>query len=109
MTKLIGLTFHYEDGTTTKARADGITIVVGAVPGASKYQYINADECPVHGKWRAVPAGEKNGKTWSAFWSCDTPKDAPRCTNRPSKEWVETHPPERILPQENGDFDDLPF
>jgi hypothetical protein len=110
MKKAIGITVHYDDQTTLKVPVEGFQVVVGNVAGGSKYTYINADECPIHGPWRAVPAGEKNGKTWSAFWSCDVQKGDPRCTNRPSKEWVETHPPERVLPDTTAeDFDDLAF
>jgi hypothetical protein len=92
---------HYDDKSTETTKIPGDRLVLQVGGSQSKYTYINADECPVHGPWRAVPAGSKNGKTWDAFWSCDVARDDPRCTNRPSKEWVETHPAE--------DFDSLPF
>ena len=109
MKRVIGITVHYDDQTTLKVPADGLQVVIGSQGGGSKYTYINADECPIHGAWRAVPAGSKDGRSWGAFWSCDVAKGDPRCTNRPSKEWVETHPPERVLPEPEGEFDSLPF
>lgn len=102
---------HYDDKSTetTKIPGDRLILQVGG-NGGSKYNYINADECPVHGAWRAVPGGTtKAGAAYGPFWSCDTARDEPRCTNRPSKEWVETHPPGRALPSKAEDFDDLPF
>ena len=116
MSEIIGYTIvtHYADKSTqtTKmgaAQAAALASVAGR--GGSKYNYINADECPTHGAWRAVPGGvTKDGREYLAFWSCDTAKDEPRCVNRPGKEWVETHPPDRALPQTTSeDFDDLPF
>ena len=114
MSEVLGYTIvtHYADTTTqtTKLSAAQVTALVSvAGKPASKYTYINADECPLHGTWRAVPAGSKDGRSWGAFWSCDVAKGDPRCTNRPSKEWVETHPPERVLPEPEGEFDSLPF
>jgi hypothetical protein len=122
MKKAIGITVHYDDQTTLKVPVEGFQIVVGG-GGQSRYDYLNADECPVHGPWKAVPAGisKNSGKHYNAFWTCDTDRDEPRCTNKPAREWVETHPASGTAPDQaptpeppaaassSGEFDDLPF
>ena len=128
--KLLGWTAHYDDGTQEKFRAeDMITLIktlgLNGGGGGGKYTYLNADECPVHGPWRAVPAGtsKSTGKPYPAFWACDQEQGEERCTNKPSREWVETHPPDKAgndasqqaqeptaaPAQTASEFDDLPF
>ena len=131
MARTIGYSIiaHKDDGSTevvTKVPGERITLApAGAAPRGSKYEYINADECPEHGPWRAVPGGiSRAGKEYRAFWACDQPQGEERCKYKPSREWVETHPPERAAggadqadppepktpPKEKaGDFDNLPF
>jgi len=123
----VKLTWVNEDGTEefwTKVPVPVIaSVIAGGLTSAaatrqSKHNYLNADECPVHGPWRAVPSGvSKTGKPYPAFWACDQPQGEERCTNKPSHDWVETHPPERKDTDEPtgtptttaADFDDLPF
>jgi len=129
--KLLGWTAHYDDGTQEKFRAeDMITLIKtlglnGGGGGGGRYTYINADECPTHGPWRAVPAGtsKSTGKPYPAFWACDQEQGEERCTNKPSRDWVETHPPDRAdddfsqkaseptaaPAQSSSEFDDLPW
>lgn len=116
MSEVIGYTIvtHYADKSTqttkmSAAQAAALASVVGKP--ASKYTYINSDECPIHGPWRAVPGGTTaSGRDYPAFWSCDVAKGEERCRNKPSTEWVETHPPERVIPTTTAeDFDSLPF
>ncbi len=133
--KLVGVSLvkHYEDGSTepwqkvpaaavSALLAAGLT-VAQANQRQSRYTYLNADECPVHGPWKAIPSGtsKTTGRPYNAFWTCDTELGEERCTNKPSREWVETHPPERNdatqvapeptrAPTETAEqFDDLPF
>jgi hypothetical protein len=110
------ITTHYDDTSTSTMKmsveAAAALLSVTGRSGGSKYTYINADECPVHGPWRAVPGGTtKDGRDYGPFWGCDQEKGEPRCTNKPHKDWVETHPPERALPRrdDGAAFDDLPF
>jgi hypothetical protein len=116
MKKAIGITVHYDDQTTSKhAIADVILGLTSKGGGQSKYTYLNADDCPLHGAWKLVPAGsnQERGTSWDAFWACEERG----CTNKPSKDWVETHPPDRggstpPPPTEapsSDEFDDLPF
>ena len=85
MKTLLGMTLHYDDGTTQKVRVGALVDATGV----TKYTYINDDECPIHGPWMAMPAGTtRDGKPYKAFWTCDVEKGAPRCTNRPAQEWV---------------------
>jgi len=121
---------HREDGSTevlAKISPNTMAAAMAKIAGfggqRSKYNYINADACPTHGPWKAVPAGvSKAGKPYSAFWACDQEMGEERCTNKPSREWVETHPPERggngpsqqampepTGPSSAGEYDDLPF
>ena len=128
MTKVLGYSIieHHEDGTTVtinKVSAEKMMALVSEMGasrgGGSKYTYLNADECPVHGPWKAIQAGvsKSTGKEYDAFWTCDTDQGEPRCTNKPSKDWVETHPPHMAgnsvaKPEpasDPGEFDDLPF
>ena len=114
MSEVIGYTIvtHYADKstqTTKMSAAQAAALVSVAGSSKPKYQYINADECPTHGAWRSVPGGvsKNTGKPYNAFWTCDVPHGEPRCTYKPSDEWVETHPPAATPPQES--YDDLPF
>lgn len=105
----ISLTKHYEDGSTeawTKVPAPAVgailaaglaTAPVGNRGTGGRFNYINADECPTHGKWKAVPAGtsKNTGNPYPAFWACDQEMGEERCLNKPSREWVETHPPDK--------------
>ena len=121
---------HSDDNTTrviNKVSVNDMTALVsGLATGAARPQhtYLNADACPVHGPWRAVPAGisKGSGKSYPAFWACDQDQGEERCANKPSKAWVETHPAERNDPSQfeppeptaaptsqAGEFDDLPF
>lgn len=123
MTKVLGYSIveHHEDGTTVtinKVSADKMMALVsemGGRGGGSKYTYLNADDCPVHGPWKAIQAGvsKSTGKEYPAFWSCDTDRGEPRCTNKPSDDWVDTHPPhmagKSVAAPTAGEFDDLPF
>jgi len=136
VSKLIGISLikHFEDGTTenwTKVSAPAVGAILAAglatapVTRSGSNTYINADECPKHGPWRAVPASisAKTNKPYNAFWACDQDIGEERCTNKPHSEWVETHPagrggddasqlaPEPTAPPVNtaADFDDLPF
>ena len=100
--KLLGWTAHYDDGTQEKFRAEDLitlikTLGLNGGGGGGRYNYINADECPVHGPWRAVPAGisKNTGKPYPAFWACDQDQGEERCTNKPHRDWVETHPPDK--------------
>lgn len=135
----ISLTKHYDDGSTeawAKVPAPAVgailaaglaTAPVGGRGSGSKYNYLNADACPVHGPWKAVQAGvsKSTGRSYDAFWTCDTAQGEERCVNKPSREWVETHPPHMAsgggfdqapTPEPTGtpsssasDFDSLPF
>lgn len=119
---------HHDDGSTkviNKVSADTMTALLagGGIRGGNKNTYLNADECPVHGPWKAIPSGvsKNTGKPYPAFWTCDTEQGTPRCTNRPSNDWIETHPVEPPTPDQAptpepppaptdaGQFDDLPF
>jgi hypothetical protein len=106
---LIGITFHFDDGTVQKVP---MSAMMGGAKPDTGINWLNADECPIHGKWRALPGGvsKTTGKPYPAFWTCDV-KGELRCNNKPSKEWVETHPPERVLPRtySSEEFDSLPF
>jgi hypothetical protein len=86
MRTLLGMTLHFDDGTAQKVP---VSALVGEGGGA-RANFVNADE-------------------YDAFWGCDQPKGEPRCVNKPSREWVETHPPGRALPAPVDDFSDLPF
>lgn len=117
--KAIGITIHYDDSSIDKVAIDTVVNAIAARPaGRSNVNWLNADECPIHGPWKLVPAGhnEAKGTQWRAFYTCDTEQGAPRCTNKPAREWVETHPPEPppVSSSAGGgspsdDFDDLPF
>ena len=136
---------HFDDGsseqmakvnpaTVAAILAAGLAVMPTQQHQQSRYNYINADKCPVHGAWKSVPAGtsKNTGKPYPAFWACDQEMGEERCTNKPSREWVETHPPDRagndasqVAPGERQaapvyakdyvpetkaeDFDDLPF
>ena len=122
---------HHDDGSTkviNKVSANDMAALISGMGGARRggqYTYLNADACPEHGAWRAVPAGisKTTNKPYKAFWGCDQPAGEERCTNKPSREWVETHPADRsgndasqFAPNEppaaaasSSEFDDLPF
>lgn len=110
MSEIVGYTIvtHHADKTTqtTKLSAAQVAALASVAGRGSKTnEYVNSDECPDHGPWRAVPSGiSKDGREYPAFWSCDVEKGEPRCRYRPHKDWVETHPPER-----SSSFDDVPF
>jgi hypothetical protein len=93
---------HYDDKSTetTKIPGDRLILQVG------KHTYLNSDACPIHGPWKAMPGGtsKSTGRAYNAFWTCDVPQGAPRCVNKPSREWEETHPPAIA-----EDFSDLQF
>jgi hypothetical protein len=137
--KLVGVTLikNYDDGTTetwVKVAAPAIgailaaglaTAPVGSRGTGSKYVYENVDACSEHGTAWTVKEGGSNaerGTQWPAFWKCDAKIGDEWCNHRPSKAWVETHPPSRndasqapspeptaTPAQVAGDFDDLPF
>jgi len=129
MPKITGVSVHRDDRSRLDIPIDDLAAAVQALMtvlagqrSGGQYTYLNADECPVHGPWKAVPAGvsKNTGKSYHAFWTCDTEMGAARCTNKPAKEWVETHPPERndasqaSAPEPSGapsagEYDDLPF
>lgn len=134
MTETIGysLVEHAKDGTSKtvyKIGMDKLTAMLVQLQmpqQRGKYTYLNADECPVHGPWRAVPGGisKNTGKPYNAFWACDQEKGEERCLNKPHADWVETHPADRaandttqedVVPkgykptESAADFDDLPF
>ena len=120
---------HHDDGSTkviNKVTSDTMAALISGMGGTARgqYTYLNADECPVHGPWRAVPAGvsKTTQKPYPAFWACDQEQGEPRCTNKPSKDWVETHPADRkgndasqvapeptTVPSQTDDFSELPF
>jgi len=129
LSKVLGYTVieHSDDGSTkviNKVSLDKMTALVSEMGGrparGGKYTYLNADECPDHGPWKGVPAGvsKKTGKPYNAFYTCEDDE----CVNRPTKEWVETHPVGGVAPDQQAppepnsapkesaaDFDDLPF
>ena len=75
------------------------------------------------GAWRVeVGTGwhlKEHQQAVPAFWACYQEMGEERCINKPSREWVETHPPDRAgydasqvdtaPPPSDGEFDDLPF
>jgi hypothetical protein len=106
MTKsAIGMTIHYDDGTVQKMPisvvvnilAENTGRIAGQPAGRGNANWLNADECPIHGPWKAIAAGsnQERGTTWQAFWTCDTAQGDERCTNKPAREWTETHPAAR--------------
>jgi len=131
MTKPIGVTIHHEDGSTLKVPVSDLAAAFAALEtayrgtggGGGKYTYLNEDACPVHGPWKAIPAGvsKNTGRSYDAFWTCDTAQGEDRCTNKPSRDWIETHPaargdasqatfePTTATAQDTGEYDDLPF
>ena len=124
---------HREDGSTevlAKISPNTMAAAMAKIAGfggqrQSKYIYDNADTCPVHKTpWTVKPGGsnEERGTKWAAFWKCDGKIEDEWCNHRPSKAWVETHPPEHAEPiaapvnspnyvpkDKASDFDDLPF
>ena len=100
MKQAIGITVHYDDQTTLKVPVAGFQFVIGGQGGQNTY--LNADACPTHGAWRAVDAGvsKGTGKPYPAFWACDQEQGEARCTNKPAREWVETHPPGGVAPDQ---------
>ena len=99
---------HYDDGSTEQMAkinpatvaailAAGLAVMPTQQRPQSRYNYINADACPTHGPWKAVPAGvsKNTNKPYPAFWACDQPQGEERCTNKPGRDWVETHPPDK--------------
>ncbi len=127
MPKPIGVTIHHDDKSILKVPITDLAAAMQALlmthgRGGAKSSYLNADECPVHGPWRAVPAGvsQRTRNSYPAFYACDQEQGEERCTNKPSREWVETHPidgtppdqaqtPEPTAPASGGEYDDLPF
>ena len=135
MTKPIGVTIHREDGSALKVGINDLAAAYQALMssyggtggGGGRYNYLNADSCPTHGPWKAVPAGvsKSTGKPYPAFYACDQEMGEERCTNKPNRDWVQTHPiggvsidqaptpepPEQggSLADKMGEFDDLPF
>ena len=115
MKKAIGITIHYDDQTIDKMAIDAVVNAVNEKPaGRSNTNWLNADECPIHGPWKLIPAGsnEVKGTKWVAFYTCDIEQGQIRCSNKPSREWVETHPPTPPPAASSGgdeNFDDLAF
>jgi len=113
----IGITIHYDDDTVDKVPIAVVINAVAAQPaGRGNANWINADECPEHGPWKAIASGvsKTTGREYHAFWTCDTEQGAPRCTNKPSRDWIETHPPGGVsssAPSQRDEnfFDDLSF
>ena len=123
--ELIGVTFHFKDGSVQKVSVEALMnwqeYKVGATSGGGKkggnrYNWINAEECPEHGRWDVVPAGSNDERSWDAFYSC-VERD---CNNRPGRDWVKPdNPPEEYITTamqeaENAndgtaEMDDLPF
>ena len=124
---------HFDDGsseqmakvnpaTVASILAAGLAVMPTQQRAQGRYTYLNADRCPDHGAWKAVPAGvsKKTGKAYDAFYACDQDMGEERCTNKPSREWEQTHPPDRAGndasqvdtapgPADSSEFDDLPF
>ena len=122
---------HYDDGTSEQmAKVNPATVAAILAAGLAvmptqqqpqgRYNYLNADACPVHGAWKAVPAGvsKNSGKPYPAFYACDQEMGEERCINKPSRDWVETHPLDTAsndasqvdtAPGPAGEFDDIPF
>jgi hypothetical protein len=71
-----------------------VTSLAGKAAARGNANWLNADECPIHGKWKVVAAGsnQQKGTDWEAFWTCDVAQGDPRCTNKPARDWVDTHP-----------------
>lgn len=125
--KPIGVTIHHDDKSILKVPITDLAAAMQALlmthGRGGKNNYINADECPVHGPWRGVPAGvsKSSGKPYNAFYACDQEQGEERCTNRPAKEWVETHPVGGVAPDQaptaepsgpasdTDEYDSLPF
>ena len=121
MKKAIGITIHYDDQSIDKVPIDVVINAAVATPaGSSNVNWLNADECPIHGPWEAIAAGvsKKTGKHYTAFWTCDIEQGSPRCSNKPSRDWVETHPTPAdsrrgnllpaAAPADSGEFDSPP-
>lgn len=132
--KLVGISLikHYDDGSTEawqKVAAPAVgailaaglaTSPVGNRGAGGKYVYENSDTCTEHGTPWSVKEGGHNaerGTSWPAFWKCDGKIGDDWCNHRPSKAWVETHPPhmagqhvsEPAPANDADDFDSLPF
>lgn len=106
MKELIGVTFHFNDGSVQKVP---ISALMGGGDGGrkGKYNWLNEPECPEHGRWEYVAAGtRKDGSTWKAFWTC-TNDD---CLNRPSRDWSDHIDPDEYMAENaNDDTAGLPF
>ncbi len=124
MKSAIGLTIHYDDETTLKITIDKVVLTLSEKPrgkGGGKYEYLEQDNCPTHGPWHWVKPGTRaDGSSWDGFWTCDTERGAPYCTNRPGRQWLANHPSPAQTNQleyatppatvdETDEYDSLPF
>lgn len=126
--KLVGVSLikHYDDGSTEAWQkvsapaigailAAGLAVAQSTQRSGSKHVYENSDVCTAHNApWTVKEGGynEERGTRWPAFWKCDgKDENDDWCNHRPSKAWVETHPPDRAGndAESASDFDDLPF
>jgi hypothetical protein len=96
----------YADGTLGWRKSTAI----GGGGGGNKYNWVDADECPQHGRWGVQPAGvsKRTGDAYDAFYTC-----VKGCNNRPGRDWVENNPAEEYAAESANDdsdgMDDLPF
>lgn len=128
MSKPIGVTIHHDDQSVLKVPIADLaaaltalqTAYQGTGSGRGKGNYLNSDTCPLHGPWSVQQGGvsKSTGRPYESFWKCDgKDDDGEFCKNRPSKAWVETHPPHMAgrsasSPEpaaDPGEFDNLPF
>jgi hypothetical protein len=115
--ELIGMTLHFKDGSTEKVPVSALInwkqSKGGSGGGQTRYNWVDDDECPKHGRWEVIPAGysKKTEKDYDAFFSCKS-----GCDNRPGRGWTDDGPsPETYSEQtesmtdSSDDMDSLPF
>jgi hypothetical protein len=110
MKELIGVTFHFKDGSVQKVPVSAL-MGGGGSKASKRFNWIDEPECPQHGRWEWVPPGtRKDGSAYKGFWTC-TDDD---CLNRPGREWADGIDPDAYMAEGANDdsaedMDGLPF
>jgi hypothetical protein len=124
--ELIGMTLHFSDKTFEKVPVSALINWKKSGGGNSgggqqqRYRWIDADECPKHGRWDVIPAGysKKTESDYDSFYSC-----VKGCNNRPGRDWTDDNDADEYAEQTaetanddsaddfdaNENLDDLPF
>lgn len=109
MKELIGVTFHFKDGSTQKMPVSALIRGGNNSSGRQPYEWIDEHECPEHGRWQWVPPGNRksDGTPYKGFWTCSD-RD---CLKRPGRDFTDNINPDDYMAESANDnsMDALPF